>query len=62
MEFWHIILVATIIGIVILGLILAILFCCSNERNVTSKVLKIDMLDMMLKVKKKTTKIKEFSS
>ena len=33
MEFWHIILVATIIGIVILGLILAILFCCSNERN-----------------------------
>ena len=33
MEFWHIILVATIIGIVILGLILAILFCCNNERN-----------------------------
>ena len=33
MEFWLIILVATIIGIVILGLILAVLFCCSNERN-----------------------------
>ena len=33
MEFWHIILLATVIGIVILGAILAILFCCNNEQD-----------------------------
>ena len=33
MEFWHIILLATVIGIVILGTILAILFCCNNEQD-----------------------------